>query len=58
MGWVESKSVRFILPAFTDEFIRSESGEGLESFGEVISGDEVIEVSIWLVATASGQKTG
>jgi hypothetical protein len=45
MGWIESKSLWFVLPAFTDEFVGGESGEGLESFGEVVSGDEVVEVS-------------
>ena len=45
MGWIESKSVRFVLPAFADEFVGSESGEGLEPFGEVVGGDEVVEVS-------------
>jgi len=45
MGWVESKSVWFILPAFADELVGGESGEGLESFGEVVCGDEVVEGS-------------
>ena len=49
MGWVESKSVRLILPAFADEFVNGKSAEGLESLGEVIGGDEVAEVSSQLI---------
>jgi hypothetical protein len=45
MGWIESKSVRIVLPAFADEFVGGESGEGFESFGEVVRDDEVVEVS-------------
>ena len=45
MGWVECKSVRFILPAFTDEFICGKSSEGFEPTGEVVSGNEVVEVN-------------
>ena len=40
------------LPAGTDEFVRSEAMAGLESFGEVVSGDEVEEMS------AVNQQTG
>jgi hypothetical protein len=49
MDGVESKSIRFLLPAFADEFVGCESAEGLESFGEVVSSDEVAEVSAELV---------
>src|ERR1017187_8125895 len=49
MGWVESQSVRFILPAFADEFVGGECGEGFESFGEVVGGDEVVEVRFSLI---------
>ena len=44
MGGIESKSIRFFLPAFTDEFVGGETTESLESFGEVVSSDEVAEV--------------
>jgi hypothetical protein len=44
MGWVECKSVRFVLPAFADEFVGGESSEGLESFSEVVRGDEIVKV--------------
>jgi hypothetical protein len=50
MDGVESKSIRFFLPAFADELIGGEAVESLESFGEVVSGDEVAEVSAELVA--------
>ena len=36
--------MRFVLPAFADEFVGGESGEGFEPFGEVVSGDEAAEV--------------
>jgi hypothetical protein len=46
MGWVEGKSVWFVLPGFADELIDGKSMEGLESFCEVIGRDEVVEVSL------------
>jgi hypothetical protein len=39
------------LPAFTDELEGGESTESLESFGEIVSSDEVVEVSQQLVMT-------
>lgn len=36
MDLIESKSVRFVLPAFADEFVDGELGKGFESFGEVV----------------------
>jgi hypothetical protein len=45
MGWVENKSIGFFLPAFTDEFVSSETAKGLEAFGGVVGGDEIVEVS-------------
>lgn len=49
MDGIESKSIRFFLPAFADELIGREAMERLESFGEVVSGDEVAEVGSQLV---------
>jgi hypothetical protein len=49
MGWIEGKSVWFVLPAFADEFVSGEACEGLEPFGEVVGGDEVAEVYSQLV---------
>jgi len=49
MGWIESKSVWVILPAFADEFASCESTENLESFGEVEGSDEVSEARSQLV---------
>ncbi|MEA2262597.1 MAG: hypothetical protein QOJ51_5422, partial [Acidobacteriaceae bacterium] len=49
MDGVESKSIRFFLPAFADELIGREAAESLEPFGEVVSGDEVAEVGSQLV---------
>ena len=51
MGWVENKSIGFFLPAFTDELEGGESTESLESFGEIVSSDEVVEVNQQLVMT-------
>ena len=45
MGWVENKSIWFFLPAFTDELEGGESTESLESFSEIVSSDEIVEVS-------------
>lgn len=41
MDRVESKSVRFFLPLFADEFVDGEAMKSLEPSGEVVSGDEV-----------------
>lgn len=46
MGWIESKSVRFFLPAFNDELVDGETSEGFEPFGEVVCGNEVGEVGL------------
>ena len=45
MDWVEGKSVGLFLPAFADELVGGETAEGLESFGEAVSGNEVAEVT-------------
>jgi hypothetical protein len=47
MDGVESKSIRFCLPAFADEFV-GEAMERLESFGEVVGSDEVADVDTQL----------
>jgi hypothetical protein len=45
MDGIESKSIGFFLPAFADEVIGCKAAESLESFGEVVSSDEVAEVN-------------
>ena len=49
MGWVESKSVRLYLPAFAEEFVGCEAGKGVEPLCEVVGGNEIAEVRLWLV---------
>jgi len=49
MGWIEDKSVWFFLPGFTDEFVVREGFEGLESAGEAIGPQKVVEVRFELV---------
>jgi hypothetical protein len=49
MDRIKSKSIRFLLPAFADEFVAREAAESLESFGEGVSSDEVAEVGTQLV---------
>jgi hypothetical protein len=44
MGWIEGKCVWLLLPAFADELVGGESAKSLETFGEVVGGDEVAEV--------------
>jgi hypothetical protein len=44
MGWIEDKSVWFFLPTFTDEFVDGKTAKSLQSFGEIVCGDEVGEV--------------
>jgi hypothetical protein len=44
MGWIESKSIGIVLPGFADVLVGCEALEGLEPFGEVVGGDEVVEV--------------
>jgi hypothetical protein len=44
MDGIESKSIGFFLPAFADEFVCREAAESLQTFGEVVSSDEVAEV--------------
>jgi hypothetical protein len=44
MGWIESKSERFFLPAFTDESIDGKTSESLGALSEVVCGNEVGEV--------------
>jgi hypothetical protein len=45
MDGIESKSIGFFLPAFADEFVGCKAAESLESFGEIVSGDEVAEMN-------------
>lgn len=45
MGRIENQSIGFFFPAFTDELEGGESTQSLESFGETVSSDEVVEVS-------------
>ncbi len=49
MDVIESKSIRFSLPAFADEFVGREAMERLESFCEVVGSDEVAEVDTQVV---------
>src|SRR5271170_202482 len=44
MDRIENKSIGFLLPAFADELVGCEATESLQTFGEVVSGDEVGEV--------------
>jgi|SRR5271170_941545 len=44
MDRIESKSVGFILPAFTDELVDRQASKSLQAFGEIVGGDEVAEV--------------
>jgi hypothetical protein len=46
---IESKSVWFVLPAFTDEFVGGQAAEDLESSGEVVGSEEVVQVRFELV---------
>ncbi len=48
MGWVESKSLGFFLPAVADEFVGSHTHKSFESAGEVVGGDEVAEMGLQL----------
>ena len=45
MGWIESKSMRLFLPAFTDESVDREFAQSIEVFGEVIGCNEVVAVT-------------
>jgi hypothetical protein len=45
MDRIESKSIGFFLPAFTDELVDREAAESLEPLCEVTSSDEVPEGS-------------
>ena len=49
MDGIESKSIRFYLPAFADEFVGRVAIERLESFGEVVGSNEYAEVDTQLV---------
>src|ERR1700757_2744769 len=49
MDGIESKSIRFFLPASADEFVGGKAAESLESFGEVVGSDEVAEMNAQLV---------
>src|ERR1700757_2971776 len=48
---IESKSIRFSLPAFADEFVGRKAVEGLESFGEVVGSDKVTKVNSQLLVS-------
>src|ERR1700757_4624617 len=48
MDGIESKSIRFFLPASADEFVGGKAAESLESFGEVVGSDEVAEMNAQL----------
>jgi hypothetical protein len=52
MDGIESKSIRFCLPVFADEFVGREAMERLELFGEVVGSDEVAEVDTQLVVAS------
>src|ERR1700679_2924561 len=49
MDWIEGKSVGGLRPEFTEVFIGRESFEGLESPGEVVGSEEVVQVLFELV---------
>lgn len=49
MDWVESKSVWVLSPDFTEVFVGSKAFEGLESSGEVVGSEEVVQVRFELV---------
>jgi len=49
MDGIESKSIRFFLPASADEFVGGKAAESLESFDEVVGCDEVAEMNAQLV---------
>jgi putative transposase len=42
--WIGFKAFGFFLPARTDELIRSETGQGLETLGKVVGVEERAEV--------------
>ena len=49
MGWIESEALGLFCRGFADELIRCEAFEGFESAGEVVSGDELVQVLSQLV---------
>ena len=49
MDWVESKSVRCLCPELAEVFVGREAFEGLESSGEVVGPEEVVQVRFELV---------
>jgi hypothetical protein len=42
--WIDFKAIRFFLPARTNELIRDEAGQALETFGKVVGIEECAEV--------------
>jgi hypothetical protein len=46
---IEPESFGLICPYFADVFVRREACEGLQPLGELVSGDEPVEVSPHLV---------
>ena len=49
MDWVESKSIWCFGPEFAQIFVGREALEGLESSGEVVGFEEVVQVRFELV---------
>jgi hypothetical protein len=49
MDWVESKSIWCLRPDFAEVFVGGEAFEGLESSGEVVGSEEVVQVRFELV---------
>jgi len=59
MGRVDNKAVWVFLPAMNDVFIRSETFEGFEAFGEVVSDHEQMKVFlkslvVWVMVAFDG----
>ena len=46
MGWIEVKSVGLLLPTFADELVDGEATKSFEALGEVVCGNEVVEVRL------------
>ncbi len=49
MDWVEGKSIGYLSPEFAEVFVGRKAFEGLESLGEVIGFEEVVQVRFELV---------
>ena len=57
MDWVESKSVRGLCPEFAEVFVGNETLEGLESSGEVVGPEEVVQVRFESARSTSSTTT-